>query len=435
VYSIKNLENKGTTGSQNNNVATQEHLTLVHDKALEVLNTGNPIQFLKDEYKKIHVGDEDQGELLILSIGSQLCFNTAGLNMNFSGQSGKGKTDACEAMGFLLPEGYFISKSLSSKALLYMNLKEGSTVLVDDVDSFNEDMEQIVKSAISHFQSGYKHCSVDFKMQGSSKTKEVMIPPRTIFWLTSVHSSFDMQVLNRLIKVDVDESPEQNRRILEHVLDCAVTGKYEYTDTFEVEVCREMFLLLKQESPCSVSIPFATQLEKYPQIARNLKMFLDLVRASAALFQYQRNPSVDRCITATQDDLNRAIRLWKMINRAQTTGLTGEEQKVFDAIVAAGIDGISNKGLEVKTGLVKGSVSRAIHGKKQSGSGEHKGGLKNKVVGLLYDPIHKIWIYDGIIDTQSDTVGLIDSPKECVSVVSCSQLQQVAELCNPKKTT
>jgi hypothetical protein len=434
VINIENLKEMESSGFQKNEVKSAEYISLVHDKAMDILRAGDPIAAIMEQFSKAHIGDTHIGELLLLSIASGLCNNTEGLHLSLTGPSGKGKTDSCKVMGYLMPPEYFYSGSLSNKALLYMGIKQGSVVLADDTDSLGEDMERILKSSISHYQSGYKHSYVDFKSAGSNKTKEAWIPPRTTFWVTSVHASFCDQVLNRLVKVDVDDSPEQNRCILEHVLDCAVTGKYTYTDTFDVEVCREIFRQLKQMPPCSVSIPFAKQLEKYPQVTRNLKMFLDLVRASAALYQFQRNPTADRCITATKEDFERAVGLWRTINRAQTTGLTGEEQKVFDVIVAAGSSGISNKELEQKTGMKRGSIWRAINGKREKGSGELKGGIRNKVVGLSYDRLNDIWIYEGILEIQEDTVRLKESPQVVTNNDGCSQLHPVAEPCNSEIT-
>jgi hypothetical protein len=403
--------------------------------AADILATGRPIDCVLQQFAKIHIGDDEIGELLLLSIGCQLCSNADGLHVNLSGQSGKGKTDACKAMGFLLPEGYFISSSVSNKALLYMDLKPGSVVLIDDVDSFKEDMEQLIKSTTSFYQMGYKHCSTDLKKEGKSKIQEVMIPPRTTFWLTSVHSSFDAQVLNRFVKIDVDDGSDQDSVVLKQVLKGAVTGEYGYSVTNEVKICREMFHQLKNNPPCVVVIPYAEHLDwKKPENRRNAKMFLDLIRASAALNQYQRNRTHDGHVIANLDDFSRAARLWCKIDRAQNTLLNGEEQKVFDAIVKSGKIGISQKNLESKCRMNKGSISRAIHGKFDENSGEHKGGLKNKAVGLFYENLNKVWIYDGELEDQYSAVTLIGYSDSQAIADGCIQLHQVACGMQPTKT-
>ncbi len=411
-----------------------EDSTNVEKTASDILTHGNPIDYVMQQFHRIHIGDDEIGELLLLSTGCQLCSNTDGLHVNLSGQSGKGKTDACKAMGFLLPEGYFISSSLSNKALLHMSLNSGSVVLIDDVDSFKDDMEQLIKSTTSYYQDGYKHCYTDMKKQGASKIQEVMIPSRTTFWLTSVHSSFDLQVLNRFVKIDVDEGSEQDRVVLREVLKGAVTGEYGYSVSHEVNLCREMFHQLKETPPCLVVIPFAEHLDwKKPENRRNAKMFIDLIRSSAGLNQYQRNHTSEGHVIANLDDFNRAARLWSKIERAQSTGLTGEEQKVFEAIIKAGKKGISQKDLDVESGVHKASVSRAINGKKPNNSEEHKGGLKNKVVGLSYNRVRNVWIYDGIIDDQNTVVTLIDYSDEQAIADGCMLLHQVASAVQPIK--
>jgi hypothetical protein len=317
-----------------------------------------------------------------------------------------------------------------------MNLKSGTVVLIDDVDSFKEDMEQLVKSSTSFYQSGYKHCYTDLKMKGDSKIREVMIPPRNTFWLTSVHSSFDTQILNRFVKGDIDDSFDQDRVVLKSVLKSAVTGEYGFSGNSDVEVCREIFRQLKQKPPYLVVIPFAEHLDwKNPENRRNPKMFLDLIRASASLNQYQRNRTVDGYIIANLDDFFRATRLWDKIERAQSTSLNGEEQRVFDAIVEAGKVGISNSELEIRCQMNKGSISRAIHGKKQSNSDERKGGLKNKVAGLSYDDFDKVWIYNGETDDQVTVVGLINYSEEQAQADGCTRLHTVAAPMQPILST
>jgi hypothetical protein len=409
--------------------------TDVEKTAYDILSTGRPIDYVLQQFAKIHIGDDEIGDLLLLSIGCQLCSNTDGLHVNLSGQSGKGKTDACKAMGFLLPEGYFISSSVSNKALLYMDLKPGSVVLIDDVDSFKEDMEQLIKSTTSFYQIGYKHCSTDLKKQGKSKIQEVMIPPRTTFWLTSVHSSFDTQVLNRFVKIDVDDGSDQDCVVLKQVLKGAVTGEYGYSVTNEVKICREMFHQLKDNPPCVVVIPFAEHLGGIsPKNRRNPKIFLDIVRASAALNQYQRNRTSEGHVIANLDDFNRAARLWRKIERAQSTGLTGEEQRVLDVIIKAGDKGISRKAIENQTGINKGSLSRAINGHKPTGSNEFIGGIKNKLIGLSYDSNNNVWIYEGKINDQSPDLTLIGYSEAQAIADGCIQLHQVACGMQPTKT-
>ena len=125
----------------------------IDEEAMNILQTGSPIDNIMKEYGRIHVGDHELGEFLLATIGCQLCANTDGLQPDLSGESGKGKSDACKTMGSLIPKEFFVSGSRSAMALFHMEgLKPGSVIFMDDVESFSQKEESILKVASSQYQ-------------------------------------------------------------------------------------------------------------------------------------------------------------------------------------------------------------------------------------------------------------------------------------------
>lgn len=405
----------------------------IEEEAMNILHTGNPIDYIMKEYSRIHVGDKELGEFLLATIGCQLCANTDGLQPDLSGESGKGKSDACKVMGALLPQEYFNKGSRSAMALFYMEeLKAGTVIFMDDVESFSPKEESLLKVVTSQYQETFDHSYTDINQKGPNKCRKVSLPPRLSFWITSVSSSFDTQVLNRCIKLQVDESKEQDEAVFTRQKDAARTGSYRASLTHETLVCREMIKHLKELELVNVSIPFVDNIQWHDHSnRRNFPMFCDIVRAFAAINQYQRAKSEDDYLIADLDDFDRAAILWSTIDKAQSTGLTKAEQKVLSVIALSANKGISQAQLVMQCNKNKGSIFRALFGIKQPDK-SYKGGLMNKVPGIDYNSDERIFRYNGTLLSSETKVSLINRDE---IARGCTKLHAVATQMQPILST
>ena len=112
---------------------------------MEILARGDPLAFLLDTFNREHVGDRTVAECLAISVASQSVENTNGLHVAISGNSGKGKTHACNVMLNLLPEIFRLKGTVSNKALYYHDsLRPGTVLLFDDV-SLSDDLQEVLK--------------------------------------------------------------------------------------------------------------------------------------------------------------------------------------------------------------------------------------------------------------------------------------------------
>nr|WP_319375240.1 hypothetical protein [uncultured Methanoregula sp.] len=420
-----------------NDAQSVEQNSTVQQKAMDILREGDPVGYLKKEYGKIHVGDEDLGELLLMTVGCQLCSNTEGLQPDLSGESGKGKSDACKAVGHLLPPEYFITGSNSTMALFHReDIPEGAVIFLDDVEKFGDREEQLIKTITSQYQLPYVHTYTDMKKTGAKKSQTVSIRPRFTFWITSVSSSFDPQILNRYMKMQVDEGAEQDMAVFQKQREYAKSGINRFAITPDVEVARQMLRHLKKLSLCNVSITYIDLIEwKGKENRRNYPMFLDLIRASAAFNQYQRHSLPDGSIVADLNDYDRAVRLWSKIERAQTTGLTNKEQLVLSAIIGSGSVGLTQSEISEICFIDKGTVSKAIHGIKQ-GNGTYKGGLMNVLKGgLSYNESKKTYSCVGLTMGGENIVSLSNREEAQAMVDSCTKLHAVANPMQPILST
>ena len=357
-------------------------------RARDILERGDPVGFIMDTFNHIHVGDRDVGTLLLCTIGAQLCSNTKGLHPGLTGESGKGKSDACRAMFHLVPKEHKITGSLSAKALFYRGLVPGTVIFLDDIDQLDMEFQRIIKESTTKYQEGHEHTYTNPKKEGPDKTDVVSIPPRCTWWITSVGGTFDLQVLNRQLTLAVNEDDAQDTAVIEKIFERAETGEYELEESEDVLTCREIFRILYGAAPKKIRIPYARDhiIWNDKKNRRNPGMFIDTVRAFAAINQYQRGRDAEGNIIANVDDFKEAKRLWAGIEKEQVSKLNKNEFRVLELISNASPDGLTFGKIQQLAKMPKSTLSTILNGRKQQ-DGTMVGGLLSKVPGLLHDDI------------------------------------------------
>ena len=196
-----------------------------HERALAILQNGDPLAFLLDTFNKSHVGDRTVAECLAMSLASQSVENTNGLHVAVSGNSGKGKTHACTTMQNLIPGAYKLKGTVSNKALYYDDdLRPGTVLLFDDV-SLSDDLQEVLKSATANFREPIEHRTLTTER----KLRVCTIPERCVWWLAKVEEIGDNQVMNRMLTAWIDDSVDQDRRVLDHMKEAEAAGQSERT--------------------------------------------------------------------------------------------------------------------------------------------------------------------------------------------------------------
>src|SRR5271157_2731128 len=181
-----------------------------------------------------------------------------------------------------------------------------------------------LKRSTTNFTEPTMHCTLN----KNRIPEKHYIPPRMIWWLTSVDSDSDDQILNREIPCDVDDSEATDEAVFRHQLELFRTGTMALPETNEIRICRTIFQLIK-DGLYIVNAPFATEDRvtwNNKNNRRNFDVFVDLVKSVALLWRYQRNKhqGLDGQITIeiTEEDYHRASRIYGAFGQAQATKLT-----------------------------------------------------------------------------------------------------------------
>ncbi len=332
-------------------------------RAFEILQHGDPLGFILDTFNKTHVGDRTVAESFAMSVASRSVENTNGLHVAISGNSGKGKTHACTTMQNLIPEDSRLKGTVSDRALYYDDdLQAGTIFLFDDV-SLSDDLQEVLKSATTNFREPIEHRTLTTER----KLRVCTIPERCVWWLAKVDDPGDDQVMNRMLTVWIDDSAEQDKRVLEHLKETEA-GTYRRGDDPDVLTCRALWSVLKQQR-IFVRIPFARRIQ-FSNVAnrRNPAMLFDLIKCHAALRFLQREGKEtgdEVRIEAARQDFDAAARLYAAINQeggGQDSKMTRNEAAALATIARMGWETFTVRMLQQATGLSYHQVRRILQG-------------------------------------------------------------------------
>lgn len=337
----------------------------LHAAALEVLRNGNPLKFMLDTFGKYHIGDRIVAECMVMSVASQSVDNTMGLHVSVSGNSGKGKTHACKSMLKLIPDGFKLSGSVSDKALYYNPELRAGTVFWFDDTALSEDFQEVLKNATSNFDAKIEHMT----LTSERKLKVCTIPERCVWWLSKVDDAGDDQVLNRMLTVWIDDSAEQDGKVLEYLRDVQSMFKSQVSDLRDVFICREMWQILK-ESLVYVRIPYSGRIRFLGfSNRRNPSVLFDLIKCHALLFSMQRTEVEDasgvKSIEADLSDFYAALDVYKKIegdSGALTSNLSKNEARMLSFFETMEWDYATIKMLQDSLDLSYHQVRRVFHG-------------------------------------------------------------------------
>ena len=368
----------------------------IYNEAIGILTRGNPLEYMTSTFASDHIGDRIAATDMACTCISSVIANSEGLHTFLSAESGAGKTHSADTFMKKIPEEWKMVGTFSDKYLYYAGeasnageqlLKPGMVVVVDD-HTFNEGVQEIFKTSISHWKEGIGYGTV--KNQGA---KRLSIPKRISWILMKVDDPGDDQVMNRLNQVHIDETEEQRQKTIDLIKQkySDVVNQTVVEERYEVRVCREMWRLLKDQF-ISIDIPWAKEVNFQDNNYRNIERFYAFVMANSALNMHQR-PLIGKSqdgipvIQAVKADFLAAKEHYSELFKtgAQSYNLVTKESAVIEAILKLNppdgrftIKEIQQTCKSLGNPMNDQSIRRAIGGRKSSKDSEALGGLIRK---------------------------------------------------------
>ena len=341
----------------------------IRAKALKILRKGDPIKYVAESCSRIVIGANTAFRKIICCISAQNVNQTNGLHIKFSGESSGGKTITIYTLTNHLPFEMVLKGSMSSKSGFYH--KDGSRILrvLDDYMEGNEDQDTVIKQSSSEFHKPYKHRTV---INHIAATLEINSEQTWV--ITSVLGSQDIQVLNRVLPINVDDSTELTKEVNAKTVERYAKGESQQPIDEPVLVSRAIFQILRDLPLINVRIPFGDRIEWLDvSNRRNPSLFMDLLISITAMNRFQREQDADGYYLATEDDFRTAKALFTDKDAEELVKrLTKRERDVIEILSKSG-DGVTRDELAIKMKIAPQRVSQIINGEKG------KGGLSQKI--------------------------------------------------------
>jgi len=341
----------------------------IQARAWDVLKSGNPVQYVADACGRMVLGAETAFKKLTCCISVQNIKQSSGLHPKLTGKSSGGKTWTIYTFAHHLPKEAVIKGSMSAKAGFYHDDGDRILRILDDYQAGNEDLDTVIKQTTSEFHEPYSHRTV---VKQVAATLE--IGSEQTWAITSVNNDQDIQVLNRGIPVNVDDSVELTRRVNARTVERYGMGEAAKPVDETVLVCRCIFQILRDEGYIDVRIPFWERIEWLDTSnRRNPSIFMDLVVAHTAMFRHQRVKDSKGYYLATEEDFQAAKGLFtdkdgeELVKR-----LTRRERDILELLVS-NPGGLTRDDIAEKLDIAPQQVSRSMCGR------DGQGGLLQKV--------------------------------------------------------
>ena len=162
----------------------------------------------------------------------------------------------------------------------------------------------------------------------NGKTEEIEINGIPNLIVTTAESEPINEVLNRFNLVSLDETNKQTLAIMEFE---AEKAKYNKKIFYSAEVVDALRMLEVVE----VVVPFADKMIKYfprnVKLRRIFKNFINLIKSSCALYQFQRDKDNDGNVIANKQDYEIAREVIENIREETISGVTAREKRYLMA--------------------------------------------------------------------------------------------------------
>lgn len=368
----------------------EEFSDKIRAKALSVLKTGDPVRYVVDSCGRTVLGAETAFKKVACCISAQNIRQSAGLHPKLTGASSGGKTYTIYTFANHLPFEAVIKGSMSAKAGFYHS--DGNRVfrILDDYQPGNEDLDTVIKQTTSEFHDTYAHRTV-----ANHAAQTLKIGSEQTWAITSVNNDQDIQVLNRGLPINVDDSEETTEKVNKRTVERYGTGEPAKLADEQVLVSRCIFQILRDEGYINVRIPFYDRINWIDKSnRRNPSIFMDLVIAHTALYRFQREQDSEGYYLATEEDFRAAKALFTDDDSEELVKrLTRREREVLEQLVS-NPEGVTRSDISEALRIAPQQVSQILGGQKGLGGLMQKVAIKETKLSEMMR----------INDTQSRTI-------------------------------
>ncbi len=299
----------------------------------------SPIKHILEVVDFYHVGDEAAKYQLIGVISSRFLPKDYRLHAVLQGPSSVGKNNLVNAFRKITPKKWWFSVTrLTPRALDYMPRSLGRTILyIQEYEGMRE-AAYSARITISEGELTVSYVTRDPKT-GEMKTVNRKILGTPVVITTTTRISIDEDMETRTLFINLDESPEQTKKVIEHIkrLETSIEEKEKKRELAKKAKVLKLFfrtlkkydVIIPEELLDGIEIPLTVRAR------RDFKKIVNFIKAYAVLHQHTREKiSVNgvEYIVASREDLELVEKYVLPSIRIQTQNLTEKHIKALAVV-------------------------------------------------------------------------------------------------------
>ena len=293
-----------------------------------------------DEFGKTIVGENNTRNAIFLENCSIWVKDITAHSM-VGGESSVGKDYVTKNVLKIFPQERVITRTkITPQAFTYWHEGEedwtwdGKIVYLPDIS------DNLINSAVFKVMATEGTIAVVVR---NGKTEEITIPGIPNLVVTTAEANPTNEILNRFSLISLDESDDQTLAIMEYAAEKSKTNKKSFYGSDVVQGLR----MLKE---VRVVIPYADLMTRFfprrVKLRRVFGNFLNLIKCSAALHQFQRSTDAKGNVIAVKQDYEVARGVIENIREQTISGVTAKEKKYLEKFEKALIE-TSNEWMSV----------------------------------------------------------------------------------------
>lgn len=253
----------------------------------------------------------------------------------------------------------FSATNITDKVLNYWNPGTPETSWDGRVIYLQDPEADTLKGQAFRIRASGKNQNVTLDTERN--VQYIKIVGKPILIVTSMKTGLDIEVIRRWDSVHLDPSEELTMAIIKQQLKEAMTGRVDI-------VANEVLRGAVQNIPAvTVIIPFAQELVDTMNSTANMmrtmtSKVLDIIKASAALYQFQREKDASGYVLATKEDLAYAIFVVSHCDILTGQALNRKQEALLEYITSKDGEAISFKQIiEDNPGMSEAWIYRQEH--------------------------------------------------------------------------
>lgn len=327
----------------------------IKEEAEKLLKKPELLSIILKEFDKKIIGEQDTKlALFVQACGIFVQNRKIAPHVFVNSESSAGKSVLTKAICNIFPENRLVYRTkISPEVLTYWHKNDHNWTWNGKILYLEDVRREIIDSPVFKVMASEGSLATVVINQ---KSVDIIIKGVPIIFITTANVNPNQEIINRFSLVSLDESSEQTHNVIKFI------AKQE-SEAYSITIKMALTLL----NPIRVKVPFMDKLVdsfpiKYVKTRRDFVRFMEFIKCSTALYQFQRDQNEAGQFLATKQDYEIARAVLKKVSQTDSgVSLTHKKRKAFEICQEVSRANAGSEGwFQTKEVIAKGFVSQRM---------------------------------------------------------------------------